>query len=316
MSIFCITGVSGYIGQLLLKRLDTYPDCQKIIGVDIKQPLYNSRKLKFYNLDIRDNSLGEIFEREKVDTVVQLAFIFQPLHNNKFMYNVNVNGAINIFRMVKKYNVKRLFLFSSSTAYGAHKDNPEFLTEEDSLRGNRDFYYTRDKVKVEKVSYQFRQENPNIMFTNIRPCIIFGPNINNHISRYVNRPLVPLVSGYNPDFQLIHEEDLMNATILSFDKNISGDFNIVGGQTIPIHQIPPLLDKKLLKIPYPLFWSIHELSWLLHLPFVETPASMSNLIRYRWVCSGGKAKAELGFIPKYSAKDTLLDFYKNRLIKK
>lgn len=310
MSIFCITGISGYIGQLLLKRLETYGDCQCIIGIDIKQPPYESSKLKFYNLDIRDKALGEIFEKEKVDTIIHLAFIFQPIRNIKIMYDINVNGAINVMKMSQKNNVKRFFLFSSTTAYGAYKDNPEFLTEESSLRGNTDFYYTKDKAEVEKIAAQFRKENPSIMFTNIRPCIIFGRNVNNHISRYANRPFVPFIAGHNPDFQLIHEDDLMNAVIISLDKNISGDFNIVGEQTIPIHQIPSVLNNRLLKIPYPLFWLMHELSWLLHLPFIETPASMSSLIRYRWVCSGEKAKAELGFMAKYSAKDALLDFIK------
>lgn len=310
MNYYAITGSSGYIGQLLLKRLEHYDDCKKIVGIDIKDSNFKSTKFRFYNADIRDGKIGHIFEQERVDTLIHLAFVFQPTHNTKEMYDINVNGAANVLKNAKKYGIKRILIFSSTTAYGAYNDNPEFLTEESPLRGNRDFYYTNDKAEVEKVCANFQREVRNIIFINIRPCIIFGPNINNHISRYIDRPIVPLISGYNPDFQLVHEEDLINACIISLEKNIGGSFNIVGKDTVPIKEIPSIVRRKSLELPYPVFYFMYEFMWQLRIPIIETPASMSSLIRYRWVASGEKAREVLGFSPRYSTKDALLDFCK------
>ena len=69
MANFAITGVSGYIGQLLLKRLEHYDECKKVVGIDIKNSKFAASKLKFYNFDIRDEKIGQLFEREGVDTL-------------------------------------------------------------------------------------------------------------------------------------------------------------------------------------------------------------------------------------------------------
>ncbi len=311
MSIFAITGISGYIGQLLSKRLSSYDSCEKIVGIDIAKPKFIYDKLKFYQMDARDSHVNEIFENEKVDTVIHLVFIFNPSHNEKEMHNVNVNSAINILKASSKSGVRRFFLFSSTTAYGAYPDNPELLNEASPLRGNGDFYYTRDKVEVERVVAEYiNYDNKRMAITVIRPCIIFGPNVNNHVSRYTFRAFVPLVSRCNPDFQLIHEDDLMDACMMLFDKDISGTFNIVNPKTIPIKEIPVVLGKKLLELPFPLLWFMHEMMWLLRIPLAETPGSMANFIRYRWVASGEKAAREIGFTAKYSTEDALLDFKK------
>lgn len=313
MSNFAITGSSGYIGQLLRKRLEHHDGCKKVVGIDIKASDFKSSKCKFYNADIRDNRIGDIFEWEGIDTLIHLAFVFQPTHNIKEMNDINVNGAMNVLKNAKKYGIKRILIFSSTTAYGAHEDNPKFLTEESPLRGNRDFYYTHDKVEVEKICADFQRESRNIIFINIRPCIIFGPSINNHVSRYIDRPIVPLISGHNPDFQLVHEEDIINACMISLERNIGGSFNIVSKHPVPIKEIPSIVGRRLLELPYPAFYFMHELMWQLRIPIIETPASMSSLIRYRWVASGEKARTVLGFVPKYSTKDSLLDFCKKRM---
>lgn len=313
MSNFAITGVSGYIGRLLLKRLESHKDCEKIIGIDIKPCNFESSKLKFFNIDIRDNKIGYIFEKEKINTLIHLAFVFQPTHNIREMFDINLNGAINVLKNAKKYNVNKILIFSSTTAYGAHEDNPEFLTEESPLRGNKDFCYTHDKARVEKMCMDFQAESKKIVFIKIRPCIIFGPNINNYVSRYVNRYFVPFISNYNPDLQLIHENDIIDACIIALEKNISGAFNIVGKNTIPIKTVPFITGKKLLEIPYLTLYPLHELMWRFRVPIVEAPASMLSLIRYRWIASGEKAQHVLGFMPKYSTKEALLDSIKENV---
>ncbi len=313
MSNFAITGVSGYIGKLLAKRLEGYGDCKKIVGIDIRNPDFTFQKMLFYNADVRDRSVGDIFEKEKIDTLVHLAFIFTPIRDMKKSYDININGTSNILKNAAKRKIKRIMIFSSTVAYGAHRDNAQFLTEESPIRGNNDFFYTRDKAEVEIITDKFRNEYKDIIIMNVRPSIIFGPNVDNHISRYIDRPVVPFISGYNPDFQFVHENDLIDACMLFFDKNVSGSFNIVGRDPLPVKSIPALGGRKIIDIPFGVFYLMNELMWQMRIPLVEMPASMSSIIMYRWIASGEKAKRELGFVPKYSTADAVLDFYNKRV---
>jgi len=38
-----VTGVSGYIGRLLLKRLDADPEITQIVGLDVNPPPFKSK---------------------------------------------------------------------------------------------------------------------------------------------------------------------------------------------------------------------------------------------------------------------------------
>ena len=104
--------------------------------------------------------------------------------------------------------------------------------------------------------------------------------------------------------------------MLLFEKNASSTFNIVGNESILVNEIPRVVKRRLLELPFLLFYTLHELMWQLRIPIVETPASMSSFIMYPWIASGEKAYRDLGFLAKYSSKETLMDFYNNRLAEK
>lgn len=310
MKVICVTGSSGYIGQLLVECLERHSGCEKIIGISRRRPVKFSQKLKFYQIDIRNKSIREVFKKEKIDTLVHLAYTIKASHDINEMHDINVNGTLNILDIAKENNIKKIVIVSSTTVYGAHSDNPVYLTEDVPLKGNSNYYYTKDKIEIEQIFKKFKKENPQIKCIVIRPCTLLGPHANNHISRYMMRPIVPIIYGCNPEFQIIHEEDLINALRLVLEKDVDGVFNIVGKDAIPLRDIPKILNRKSIGIPYKLFYIIYNMLWLLRIPILEHPVPMLHFIRYRWVASGDKAKRELGYFPRYSAREALLDFAK------
>lgn len=72
-----ITGISGYLSNQMLKQLDQEKEVQTVVGIDIKPPSYFAGKLKFYSRDIRE-PLIDIFDQNKADTALHLAFIVPP----------------------------------------------------------------------------------------------------------------------------------------------------------------------------------------------------------------------------------------------
>jgi len=49
-----VTGASGYIGSLLIEKLQQNPFIEKIIAVDVKKNIKDNEKVEFFYKDIRD----------------------------------------------------------------------------------------------------------------------------------------------------------------------------------------------------------------------------------------------------------------------
>lgn len=54
MKTVAVTGVSGYIGNALVRRLEQHEDVDGIIGIGLKKPRSACAKLRFYSRDIRE----------------------------------------------------------------------------------------------------------------------------------------------------------------------------------------------------------------------------------------------------------------------
>jgi nucleoside-diphosphate-sugar epimerase len=59
---YCITGISGYIGKLLAKKLAQEAG-NHVIGIDLEAPA-DLANVKFCKNDIRDAAIGDIFKSE------------------------------------------------------------------------------------------------------------------------------------------------------------------------------------------------------------------------------------------------------------
>ena len=85
---------------------------------------------------------------------------------------------------------------SSSTAYGAFPDNPVPIAEDWPVRGAPEFSYARDKADADRVCQLWAAEHPDRVMTIVRPCIVFGPNVDNYIVRsWENAPFFPVLDG-------------------------------------------------------------------------------------------------------------------------
>jgi UDP-glucose 4-epimerase len=73
----------------------------------------------------------------------------------------------------------------SAAAYGAFPDNPVPLTEDDPVRGVSAFSYTRDKTEADRLCQLWAARYPDRTMTIVRPCVVFGPNVDNYLMRLV-----------------------------------------------------------------------------------------------------------------------------------
>ncbi len=304
-----ITGAAGYFGQRITERLEGNEACDKIVGISRRKFEHSFKKLDYYRMDVRSEELKQLFGKYEIDAVVHLAFVVNPIHDAKEMNSIDVEGARNVLEAAKQAGVKKVIMTSSTMVYGAWPDNPEFLTESSPLRSHPKYYYSKDKVEVEKMCGVFKKQNPDMIITILRPCLVIGPNVNHFYSRLVNWPVLPLVGGNNPGIQFVHENDIGRAYEFFLTNDIGGTFNIVGDGTMKWKEIIGAAEKRAVKMPGFIVYPILSLMWKLHL--TESPPEILDFIRYRWVASGDKAR-KAGFTPDYNSKEALYTFLKKK----
>jgi UDP-glucose 4-epimerase len=304
-------GVSGYVGQHILKRLEPSRDGQ-VVGIDINTPLYAPPSLKFYQLDVRQPFLKEVLAREKIDTVVHLAFVLGDTGDNRLMHDINVNGTKNVLASAASAGVSRVVLVTSTAVYGANSDNPPMITEDTPLRGHPAFPYLRNQLAIEKLAQKFISDNERPVVTTLRPCVVYGGRGTRFflIDFLRKAPFLPMPGGANPRLQFIHVEDLARAIFLAAEKGRAGAYNIVSTDTISFLQVADILGKKVVYAPATFAYTALEA--LQYLGLAENmPPYILDFISRNWVADGSKAEAELGFRARYSSTDALKSMITN-----
>lgn len=305
-----ITGAAGYFGRKIIARLEENDSVDHILGISRRPWKHDFEKLDYYRLDVRSNALPALFASHAVDTVIHLAFMVNPIHDEQEMHDININGTKNVLAAAAEAGVKKMLMSSSTTVYGARPDNPPRLTEKDSRRGRySSYYYARDKVRLEELCEEWREEHPQVIVTTLCPCLVIGPTVDQFYSRLLDWPVLPLVSGANPEIQFVHEDDVARVFEHFAVEDVGGVFNIVGEDTMHWREIIEVAGIRPVSVPRLVLSPLLSLAWGLHL--TEVPPAILDFIQYPWVASGEKAK-KAGFVPRYSTRETLAAFLEEK----
>lgn len=305
MGVVAVTGVGGYIGRRLIEHLDGMESCSRILAADVREPSVSSGKMTFCKKDIRDGGLYEFFSESGVDCLIHLAFIVDPMQDEDEMYDINVNGTLNILDICGRLGVKHVIAASSASAYGAYRDNPQFLKEEDPIRVfPKSFSYPHHKGINEGHFKDFMAGNPGVIFNIIRPCIVYGPNVNNYISRFWTKfPVVMLLDGKDIPWQFVHEEDVVSLIIRLLERKVPGAFNVAAPDTVKYSEIAGMIGKPALRVPLGLAKVMAGLLWKLR--YLEMPPGALDYTAFPWTVDSGRAERDLGFRYRYSGREAL-----------
>ncbi len=298
---YVITGGSGYIGSRLVELLSAREDTERILITDIRPPAVPWPKTSYVEMDVRNRAMHALLAAEEPDALVHLAFILNPIHDEATMYDIDVNGTQNVLDAASGAGIEHLLVASSTTAYGAFPDNPVPLTEEHPVRGMPNYEYARDKTEIDRMCQLWAAEHPDRLMSIFRPCIVFGPNVDNYIVRFwVNAPFIPLIDGVDMDFQYVHEEDVVEAVSRMLLERKAGIFNLTGDGALKLSESAALLGLKTRKVPFRHYRRLASALWRLHVPRAEAPPGQLDFSRYPWLASNEKAKAELDWQPRTS----------------
>jgi len=302
---YLVIGGSGYIGSRLVASLAAREATERIAICDVRSPGPYRPKVSFEYLDVRDAARVRcVMERERPDVLVHHAFILNPVKDERFMYDVDVNGTHNVLDAAARTGVGQVLVTSSATAYGAFPDNPVPITEDHPVRGVPDFEYARDKTESDRLCQMWALQHPDRVMTIVRPCIVLGPNVDNYLSRFwTDQPFMADVAGSAESrVQFVHEDDVAEAIARLLDGRHTGAFNVAGDGALSFRETADLIGMPVRRMPERLARAMARATWRLGLS--ESPPGQLRFAQHPWLVSTDRLKETLGWGPRHSSRET------------
>lgn len=304
-----ITGCSGYLAQGFIRACRDNPALEWIGGIDIHPPR-DLAGWQYISMDVRNPDLADLLTEYHVDTLVHLAWIFNPTHHPRLEYEVDVLGSRNVLEAARTAGVDFLLYLSSTTAYGPRPDNPPALPEDYPRRGHKTYLYSSYKAEVDTLFLEFMSQESTPKIFMVRAPIVLGKGTSNIVSEFITRlPFLIQVRGFDPPMQFLHEEDVARLLVWAVNRRPTGVYNLSGHSTVRYSELIRQINKPCLKIPYGCLVMGLKITWSLRLlPF---PPGMLDFIRYPWVADCSKFIKDYEFRPLYSSKEALNAYIKS-----
>lgn len=301
-----LTGANSFLNTLVLKRLSDLSAIKEIHIFDIQPPSHMSTKFIFHRLDITKESssqhIAKILLDNNVTEFIHGALFSGPTRYKSMHHEIESIGTFHILNAIAEAKIKRFVVNSATFVYGAHPQNPNFISENFPLKNTKS-PFVRVRIDVENQIKDFAQNYQNCEVIVLRFAPILGPNSTNMRARYFMTGIIPKVFGYDPLLQFIHEDDALAAEMMALTSKVTGTFNIVGRGVIPLSTGVHLSGK----LPVPIFSSLCRtfFSAGYSLRAWELPAEMVPFFQFLCVADGKKAEKEFGFVAKYSSRQAL-----------
>jgi len=301
---YVITGGSGYIGSRLVDLLERRDDTEKIVICDVAPPKGYRPHTEFERLDVRDRAaVRAVLDRVRPDVLVHLAFILNPSHDEELAYNVDVNGTHNVLEAASQAGTQQVLVTTSGVAYGAFADNPVPLTEDDPVRGVPGFTYARDKTESDRLCQLWAATHPERVMTIVRPCIVFGPNVDNYLVRlWTKQPFAVDVGTIDSQIQFVHEDDVVEGITALLLGRHAGAYNVAGDGLMTNRECAELIETPIRKMPLRIYRGLARVMWKLRQS--EVPPGGIEFALHSWLLSNEKLKRTTGWTPKYSSRET------------
>ena len=241
-----VTGGAGFIGSHVV---DAYlADGYEVVIVD---DLSTGRKSNinpaatFYQLDIRDPQLADIFESERPDYVNHLAAqvdVRRSVADPVFDAEVNILGSLNLLECVRMNPVKRLIYVSTG---GAVYGEPEYLPCDEAHPIRPIAQYGASKYIVEKYLYMY-QLNHGVNYAVVRYPNVYGPRQDPHgeagvVAIFTGRMLaaeqVVIHGDGEQQRDFVYVGDCVQANLLLTGADMDGTFNVGSGRGTSVNEL-------------------------------------------------------------------------------
>ena len=256
-----VTGGAGFIGSHTVDALLEAGARVTIIDNLVTGYRINiNPDAKFYELNIADSRIEQIYKEEKPDVVYHFAFnVLVPKSvENPAMDIDSIAGSINILQCIRKYGAEKIFFPSSGFLYGNTIQFPTPETE--SIQPVSP--YVVSKNAVENYLWFYRRAF-NINYVVFRYAAIYGPRqqtgaMADYIRKLANGQQAEIWGDGTKTRDYVYIEDVVQANLLALDLPSAFPdplFNIGTGKQTTLNElyakIAQILDKKANPVYHP-----------------------------------------------------------------
>lgn len=316
-----VTGVTGTLGFGLVPLLEADDRVAHVTGV-ARRPFdpasHGWTKTMYRRGDVRDAQLLRDAFRD-ADVVVHLAFQVTGAAPGETTESVNIDGTLNAFDAAAAVGARRFVYASSVAAYGFHRDNPIGMTEDWPTRPAARLFYAREKARLEHLLQARAATVGGPALYLLRGSVVLGPHAVGAKSlprgllgalarapvRWAGRVPFPVPAPELP-VQLVHEADMGQALLQCVvAAGPPGAYNIAADGIVTASTVARELG--MLSFPVPPRLTQAAARAVAALPFLPPAAQWVEAACHPAIMDTTKAKERLGWIPKFSAVETLRD---------
>lgn len=306
MTRVLITGGGGFLGSHVARALADTDGVECVVSADVRVATPRPGIVDAV-LDVTDAAaIAPLLLEHRIDTVVHLAAIVDPGRNVDLEYRVDVSGSANVLAACLTAGVRRIVVSSSGAAYGYHADNPEWIDEQQPLRGNDTFPYSRHKRLIEEMLAQHRVTHPELEQVVFRIGTILGPTVCNQITALWDGRRILRIAGSDSPFVFVWVDDVAAAMVRAATDGPAGIFNVAGDGRLTVPEIAARLGKRQLVLPARMLSAGLRIGRMLRL--TEHGPEKVPFLRYRPVLANARLKEEFGYVPTRTTRQAFEDY--------
>ena len=301
-----ITGLSHYWGGRLAQALESFPEVETIIGVDTREPTRELERTEFVKVGTQHALIERIVRAAAIDTVIDTRLVVDSIATSRTRaHENNVIGTLNILAACtgRDTPVRRLVFKSSAHWYGCEQDDPAFFTEEMRRPHPPRTPIERDIVEAEAAVSDFAEKQEGATVTILRFANVLGPQVDTSHIRMFSLPLVPMILGFDPRYQFVHEDDVVHALEHAAFSDLPGVFNVGADGVLALSEVIGLLGKRPLPVLPP--WGTGLAVGPLRRLGFRVPDEMLNQMRFGRGLDNRRFKAA-GFDYQFTSREAVL----------
>lgn len=247
-----VTGLATFWGGRIAQALEADPTVDVIVGLDTRTPTIPLERTEYVHTDENYSLLSRIVEATGVDTIVHTFLVVDSTQmSGRTMHEINVIGTLNLFAAASApgSTVRNVMVKSSSLIYGSGYTDPTWFAEDTRRKAPVRTRVERNLLEVEGYVRDFAIDNPHVLVTLLRFSNVVGPTITTPLTKALRLPVVPSIFGFDPRFQVTHEDDVIRAMEFVLDNQLPGIFNVAGDGQLPWTEIARLCGKRTAPMP-------------------------------------------------------------------
>lgn len=293
-----VPGVSGRIGQMLAERLQR--EGHDVVGIDRRRWSHAPRGIEVHEVDIRKRAAEDVFRRVRPHAVVHMATVTHLVTQSDDRDRINLGGTRAVFEHSKAYGVEHVVFVGRHTYYGAGPDAALFHREDEPPMALSNFPELADLVAADLYAGSALWRSPELCTSVLRFCYTLGPTGHGTLATFLRGARVPMVLGFDPLFQMLHEEDVVAALVSAVERRPRGVFNVAGPPPVPLSTLIHETGRRAVVLPE---FAVARL--LGHLGLPRLPRGALAHIKYPITIDDSAFRAAVGYAHAHSATDAM-----------